>query len=198
MTNTPLRAYTHPCVVQQSRRQWVWAAFRSVTVFTIIPSRVLGEPEQRPIPALWLQGLPLFFARNTDIITSLKEPAHLAFSFSLRLTQVSCPHVSSDRFSHPGLNPLHSAAEVPHKRPVHMPMGLRVFKALYFVFFFIWPPWSHSSVKRCDFPVNWGHWVVFLLIMWALNATPAPKAAKYLSHTLAANSKHYCYNPSAS
>lgn len=151
--------------VQQSRRQWVWAVFGSVTVFNIIPLRVLREPEQGPIPGLWLQGFPLFFTRNTDIITSFKEPPHLAFSLPLCLIQVSCPHVSSDRYSHPGLNPNTFSCWSASKESctyANRPLCLQ----RHFVFFFIWPPWSHSSVKRCDFPVNYGHWVVFLLIIW--------------------------------
>lgn len=191
---------THLCrrtpmhAVQHGRRQQVWAAFSSVTVFNIIPLRVSREPEQGPIPALWLQGSPLFFSNNTDIITSLEEPPHLAFSLPLCLTQVSCPHLSSDRYSHPGLNPLHSAAEVAHKRAIHMPIGLWVFKELCLVFF-LHSASIHLS-KGVIFLWTVATEVVFLLIMWLLNATPAPKAAKSLSHSLAANSKHHCHNPS--
>ncbi len=83
------------CTAWQSRRQWVWAAFRSRTVFNIIPLRVLRQPRWGLIPALWLQGSPLFFTPYTDIITSLKEPPRLAFS---PLIHLLCPHLRFARF----------------------------------------------------------------------------------------------------
>lgn len=89
MLDTPLQTYMPMC-----RRQWVWVAFRSVTVFNIIALHVLSAATARLVPALWPQGLPLFFTPNADIITSFKEPPHLTFSPSLSLlVHLLYPHL---------------------------------------------------------------------------------------------------------
>lgn len=46
-------------------------------------THILRLPQRGLVPALWLQGPPLFFTPNTDIITSLKDPSPLAFSLPL-------------------------------------------------------------------------------------------------------------------